>query len=211
MKFEDSLQAALRKYAPGRVKYVKGWRTRNTGKWRVNKGGKTRTTNVPTMIMHHHTAGASTESTNPNHKGNQPGANNGVVQYCVASHNSVPYCNAVVDRDGTIYILAAYPVWHAGKGSFKNSRWDRFGIADDSANTCSFGVEVVSKGRKRDFTKQQVIALRRLDCAVRAASGWSGFKFRIVNHKDWTSRKVDTKYDWEFFRQGAAKAWRSLT
>ena len=211
MKFEDSLQAALRKYAPGRVKYVQGWRTRNTGPWRIASKGKTRTIDVPRMIIHHHTAGAATESINPKHKGNQPGANNGVVQYCVAKSNSVPYCNAVVDRDGTIFILAAYPVWHAGVGTFDGTRWERWGIAPDTANTCTFGVEVVSRGRRKDFTKQQIIALRRLDCAVRSASGWSGFQYRIANHRDWTSRKVDTKYDWDFFRKGAAKAWRSLT
>lgn len=210
MKFEDNLKRELEKFAPGRVKYVKGWRTRNTGAWRVTTNGKTRKINVPRLIMHHHTAGASTESVNPKHKGNQPGANNGVVQYCVAKHNSVPYCNAVVDRDGTIYILSAGPVWHAGRGSFNGTRWDRLGIDPDTANTATFGVEVVSKGRRKDFTKQQIIALRRLDCAVRAAAGWKGFKFRIANHKDWTTRKIDTRYDWDFFRKGAVKAWRSL-
>ena len=212
MKFDDLLKRELAKYAPGRVKYVKGWRTRNTGQWRVTTNGRTKNIGVPKMVIHHHTAGAATESTNPEHKGNQPGANNGVVQYCVAKNNSVPYCNAVVDRDGTIYITAAYPVWHAGRGSFKGTEWARHGIDDDTANTSTFGVEVVSRGRKRDFTRQQKIALRRLDCALRAAAGWKGFKYRIANHKDWApTRKVDTKYRWQYFRSGAVKAWQSLT
>lgn len=205
MKFDKRLKDELKHYAPGRVKYVKGWRIRNTGRWR-GKG------HVPTMVIHHHTAGAVTASTNPKHKGNQPGANNGVVNYCIARHNSVPYCNAVVDRDGTIWILAAYPVWHAGMGDFTGTRWERWGIPRNAANSWTFGVEVISKGRTRDFTRQQKIALRRLDCALRAASGWSGFKFRIANHKDWApKRKIDTKYPWGYFRRGAAKAWRRLT
>jgi hypothetical protein len=205
MKFDKKLEKALDHYAPGRVKYVKGWKTRRTGLWR----GKKR---VPEMIMHHHTAGAATSSTNPKHKGNQPGANNGVVNYCIARHNSVPYCNAVVDRDGTIFITAAYPVWHAGKGDFTGTRWERLGIGRNEANSYTFGVEVVSKGAKRDFTLQQKIALRRLDCALREASGWKGFKYRIANHKDWApDRKVDTRYPWQYFRRGAVKAWRNLT
>ncbi|HEY7823852.1 MAG TPA: hypothetical protein VIG24_13500, partial [Acidimicrobiia bacterium] len=69
MKFDRHLKRSLEKYAPGRVKYVKGWKTRRTGYWRGRK-------RVPKMIMHHHTAGAATSSTNPKHKGNQPGANN---------------------------------------------------------------------------------------------------------------------------------------
>lgn len=205
MKFDKKLEKALAKYAPGRVKYVAGWRTRNTGMWRGRK-------HVPTMIIEHHTAGAATESRNPKHKGNQPGANNGVVQYCVARHNSVPYCNAVVDRDGTIWITAAYPVWHAGLGDFSGTRWDRHKIPLNSANSYTFGVEIISKGRRKDFTPQQIIAIRRLNCAVRAASGWKGFAYRIANHRDWAPRrKIDSKYDWEWFRRGSVKAWRRLT
>lgn len=204
MKFDKKLERALAKYAPGRVKYVAGWRTRNTGMWRGRK-------HVPVLVMEHHTAGASTESRNPKHKGNQPGANNGVVQYCVARHNSVPYCNAVVDRDGTIWITAAYPVWHAGLGDFSGSRWERLNIPRNEANRYTFGVEIVSKGRRKDFTPQQIIAVRRLNCALREASDWKGFKFRIANHKDWTSRKIDSRYPWEWFRAGSVKAWRNLT
>jgi hypothetical protein len=203
MSFEDRLKDSLKTYASGRVKYVKGWRTRNTGRWR-GKG------KVPTMVLWHHTAGAATSSVKPTHAGNQPGANNGVVNYCVARNNSVPYCNAVVDRDGTIFILAAYPVWHAGLGDFTGSRWDRWGIPKNSANSWTFGVEVVSKGQKKDFTRNQKIAIRRLNCAVREASKWKGFKYRVANHKDWTTRKIDSRYSWEYFRKGAVKAWANF-
>jgi len=210
MSFDKDLKKALAKYAPNRVVYVQGWTTRNTGKWRV-QGSKSRNLKAPLMVMEHHTAGAATESVSPKNPGNKKGANNGVVQYCVASHNSVPYCNAVVDRDGTIYVLAAYPVWHAGVGDFAGTRWARFGIGANTANTCTFGVEIVSKGRKQDFTAAQKLAIRRLNCAVREASGWKGFKFRIANHKDWAGRrKVDTKYPWEFFVKQAVKAWRNF-
>lgn len=201
--FEKRLQAALSHYAPGRVKYVSGWRTRNTGRWKGRK-------HLPTMVIEHHTAGAATESRNPKHKGNQPGANNGVVQYCIARHNKVPYCNAVVDRDGTIWILAAGPVWHAGVGDFSGTRWQRWKIPANAANSYTFGVEIISKGRRKDFTPQQIIAIRRLNCALREAAMWKGFKYRIANHKDWTSRKIDSRYPWTWYRAGAAKAWANL-
>jgi len=201
--FENRLKESLARYAPGRVKYVKGWRKRNTGKWRGKRG-------VPVMVIEHHTAGAATSSTNPKHKGNQPGANNGVVNYCIARHNSVPYCNAVVDRDGTIWILSGGPVWHAGRGDFSGTRWDRWGIPTNAANSYTFGVEIISKGAKKDFTKQQKIAIRRLNCALREAACWPGFKYRIANHKDWTSRKIDSRYPWQWYRRGSARAWRRL-
>jgi hypothetical protein len=198
MTFDARLKNSLARYAPGKVTFVNGWRTRNTGPWRSG---------VPKMVFEHHTAGAATESTDPKAKGNQPGANNGVIAYCIQKGNSVPYCNAVIDRDGEIYILAAGPVWHAGKGSFKGTRWARQGIPDDSANGMTFGVEVVSKGRRKDFTAAQLWSIRRLNCAVREASGWNGFKYRIANHKDWTNRKIDTRYPWEFWVEEAKKAW----
>lgn len=201
MSFDKDLRAALTKYAPGQVKYVSGWKKRNTGKWRSKSG-------VPVMVIEHHTAGAATESVNPDHKGNQPGANNGVVKYCEARNNSVPYCNAVVDRDGTIWILAAGPVWHAGMGSFDGTRWDHLQIPDNGANGYTFGVEIISKGRKQDYTAKQITAIRRLNCALREACGWKGFKYRIANHKDWApKRKIDTKYPWEWFRAGSAEEW----
>jgi len=198
MTYADDLKTALGKFAPGKVTYVKGWRTRNTGDWRSG---------TPRMSMMHHTAGAATESTNPTNKGNRKGANNGVVAYCTAAKNSVPYCNAVVDRDGSIYILAAGPVWHAGLGSFSKTRWMLWRIPADSANGYTFGVEIVSKGRKQDFTQKQLDSVAALNCAVRQASKWKGFKYRIANHKDWTTRKIDTLYPWTMFVEQAKKAW----
>ena len=58
-----------------------------------------------------------------------------------------------------------------------------------------------------DDLKAEKKALRRLHCAVREAAGWKGFKYRLANHKDWTSRKIDTQYSWMWLLRGARRVW----
>lgn len=198
---DDLKKALLANYPKGKVKFAKGWRTRGDA-WRTSNGR-------PVMVIEHHTAGAATDSTNPNAPGNQKGANAGVVNWCIHAGASHAWCNAVVDRDGTIYIAGAKAQWHAGLGSFAGTRWSRWGIPKDSANTRTFGVEIVSKGQKKDFTKAQFAAITSLNVALREASGWDGFKFRIANHKDWApGRKSDTLYSWRRFYRAASRRWR---
>jgi len=203
MSFENILRDNLRKQIPAdKLNFVKGWRTRKTGPWRSNEGR-------PEILMAHHTAGAATDSTDPNHRGNQKGANNGIINWCIKRDNSVPYCNAVIDRDGSVYILSAGPVWHAGRGSFKGKRWERFRIPDNMANSYTFGVEVISKGQKKDFTKAQIESLKQLYAAVRASSGWPGNANRICNHRSWAGgRKVDTRYTLATLLRWAVQGWR---
>jgi hypothetical protein len=203
MTFEDTLRVNLKKQIPSdKLNFVKGWRTRMTGPWRSNE-------RRPEILMAHHTAGAATDSTDPSHRGNQKGANNGIINWCIKRDNAVPYCNAVIDRDGSVYILSAGPVWHAGKGSFAGTRWNRFNIPNDSANSYTFGVEIVSKGMKKDFTKAQIDSLKQLYAALRASSDWPGNINRICNHKDWAGkRKVDTRYSLLTLINWAVQGWR---
>jgi hypothetical protein len=204
MSFDIVLRNQLKKQIPAdKLNFVKGWKTRNTGPWKSNL-------QRPELLMVHHTAGAATDSTDPKHKGNQKGANNGVISWCIKKDNSVPYCNAVIDRDGSVYILAAGPVWHAGKGSFAGTRWDRFKIPANSANSYTFGVEMVSKGIKKDFTKAQIKSLEQLYAALRASSQWPGNVNRICNHRDWAgNRKVDTRYSLLTLIAWAVQGWRN--
>ena len=174
------------------VTFVDGWKTRKNGRWRYGSGNK------PVMALAHHTAGGDSKA---------PGGNSGVVQYVIHRGTRVPYANAVIDSDGHVYICSAGPVWHAGRGSFKGTRWERWGIPDNMANWATWGTEVVSAGLKKDFSLAEKKALRRLHCAVREAAGWKGFKYRLANHKDWTSRKIDTQYSWKWLLRGARKVW----
>ena len=172
--------------------YMDGWRKNYTGEW---LGEKKR----PVALMLHHTAGAATDSTNPANKGNLKGANAGIINY-IQNHFPVPAANFTLDRDGTVYVHAANPVWHAGKGSFTGKKpWDILGIPRDQGNRYMLGVEIVSKGLKKDFTKAQIEALKGLQEACGAAADWPELKrrskIRRPRHKDWTARKIDIIYE----------------
>lgn len=200
MTFAERLEAALiERLGERKVVFMPGWDKRPRGiTWR--RKGK------PVALMAHHTAGAATESTNPSNPGNQKGANAGVISF-VQNHYKVPAASFTLDRDGTVYVHCAYPVWHAGRGSFKGvKRFARLNIPDDAGNDYMMGVEIVSKGRKRDFTALQKRSFGQLANAVKDAASWKGFYMRLPNHKTWAPRrKVDTRYTLAALRRWAAK------
>jgi hypothetical protein len=193
MSFPRRLKKTLRENIPGgKVKYFRGWKKNYTGPWLG-------TNKLPVALMLHHTAGAATESTSPKAAGNQTGANSGIVNF-VQNHYRVPAANFTLDRDGTVYVHAANPIWHAGVGSFKGKKpWDILGCKDNQGNRYMMGVEIVSRGKKKDFTKAQKEALKGLQEAVGEAALWPvqkrRAKVRRPRHKDWTQRKIDIIYD----------------
>jgi hypothetical protein len=190
MTFPRHLKRALDSRLGTKVKYFNNWQSDYTGAWK-GPGG------MPVGLVLHHTAGAATDSTDSKHPGNQPGANSGVVNF-VQTHFRVPAANFTLDRDGTVYVHAASPVWHAGEGTFVGKPpWSSFGIPQNDANRWMLGVEVVSKGRKKDYTKAQIDSLVALIRACRDAAEWNhtGTKY-LPRHKDWAGpRKVDIVYD----------------
>jgi N-acetyl-anhydromuramyl-L-alanine amidase AmpD len=191
MAFRNRLKKALDAELPGRVDYMPGWRKIRRVRW----AGKT---HRPKAVLWHHTAGAPTESTNPAAAGNQVGADDGVVNF-IQNHYRVPAANATVTRAGRVVIHSAYPVWHAGLGSFNGKKpWRVLGIPKNRGNDYLFGVEVVSKGRRKDFTPAQIDAIGKLQAAVGEASKWPMRKrlaiVRRPRHKDYTDRKIDILY-----------------
>ena len=194
MFWNTRLKKALDANLAGRLVFMPGWKTNYTNPWR---GPKHR----PVALLLHHTAGAATESTLPAAKGNQKGANAGVIAY-VQSHYRVPAANFTLDRDGTVYVHAANPVWHAGMGTFrKKTPWNTLAIPDNEGNSWMLGVEIVSRGTKKDFTKAQKESLKALQEACGEAAKWPVekrlAKVRRPRHKDWTSRKIDILYTQE--------------
>lgn len=186
-RFKKALVAQL----GDRVVFQKKWSVQRRGPWRGYR-------KMPDALLLHHTAAAATESTDPRNKGNQKGANDNVIRY-IQSHYEVPAANFTLDRDGTVYVHSVWPVWHAGKGSFKRKKpWDLFSIPDDMGNDFLLGVEIMSKGRKKDFTKAQKESLKALQEACGVACQWPVGKRRDTvrhpRHKDWTERKIDILY-----------------
>ena len=174
------------------VTFVDGWTKRHNGRWRYGNG------NNPVMAIAHHTAGGDSKD---------PNGCPGVVQYVIHRSTRVPYANAVIDSDGHTYICSAGPVWHAGRGSFKGvDRFARLNVPDDKGNDYFAGVEVVSKGQKKDFTTAQKKSLGLFASAMKEATGWKGYYMRLPNHKTWApKRKVDSKYKLSTLRAWAAK------
>jgi hypothetical protein len=204
--FADDLKRALDKYLPGQVRYVSDWRTRGDS-WDTPNGR-------PLAHLHHHTAGAATDSTDPKHKGNQPGANDGVIAFCINRHggkglpNTHGFCNAILDRDGTVVIVGALAQWHAGLGDFTGTRWAKLGVQRNRGNRQLFGTEIISKGMKKDLTAAQKRTAPLLTLALKEACGWPGVTYRTPNHKDYArGRKSDTRYSWVYWRARAAAAW----
>ena len=187
MAWVKTLEVALRQRLGDKVVFIDNWDIMRRKPW-PRKG-------VPVALMVHHTAGAATDSTNPKHPGNRKGANAGVISY-IQNHFKVPAANFTLDRDGTVYVHSAWPVWHAGRGSFKGVKpFDKLRVSDNLGNDYMLGVEVVSKGLKRDFTKAQKVSLGKLANACKDAAGWKGFYRRLPNHKTWApNRKIDSRY-----------------
>ena len=188
MTFSRDLEAALIKHLGNKVEFIPGFeRKQRDITWRPN--GK------PLALMAHHTAGANTDSRNPKASGNQKGANAGIVAF-VHNRGNISRSNFTLDRDGSVYVSSAWPVHHAGLGSFRGVKpFDRLQIPDNAGNDYMMGVEIVSKGLKRDFTAAQKESWGKLANAVREAAGWKGFYMRLPNHKTWApNRKIDTRY-----------------
>jgi hypothetical protein len=189
MSFPNHLKKALDSRLKGQVRYMRDWTRVRTGAWKGSGA-------LPVGLVLHHTAGAATDSTDPKHPGNRTGANNGVVNF-VQNKYQVPAANFTLDRDGTVYVHSAFPVWHAGVGTFVGRPpWSSFGIPRDDANRWMLGVEVISKGRKKDFTQAQIDSLVQLIRACRDAAEWNhtGTKY-LPRHRDWApGRKVDIVY-----------------
>jgi hypothetical protein len=70
-------------------------------------------------------------------------------------------------------------------------------------NDYMLGVEVISRGLKKDFLAVQKDNLGKLAQACREAAGWGDkFTLRPPNHRTWTTRKIDTRYELD-----TLKAW----
>ena len=173
------------------LEWMSGWKNTWHGMsaWKGAKGN-------PVALMLHHTAGASTDSTDPKHKGNQCSADDGQVKF-VHRHPEFksPASQFTLRRCGKLAINAYKPCYHAGKGDFKGTEWKGLGIPKDSANSYLMGIEIVSKGLKEDLTENQWRTLATLAKTLSDLYGWGDTDtLHFPRHKDYApTRKVDIK------------------
>lgn len=105
----------------------------------------------------------------------------------------VPGANFLVDTDGRVHVISGFLTHHAGKGNAIP------GAARDAMNDVSFGIEVESLGRVKDFTEAQVDSVVALSRALLDEMG-TGVD-HLMNHRTWSrTGKPDTLYDDSFWR-----------
>lgn len=182
----EQLLAAVGRLPKDRVRWHPRWDDPRIG------GGVNGGQFAPGWVMVHHTAG--TNSLGPLTSG--------------APYAPVPGAHFLINRDGTVWVLSHRQAYHAGPQ--RDVPGDGTPVSG-GGNLASWGIEVESLGRRRDFTKEQIDTLGRLMSGLVDAMRQTDS--RIVNHKDWRQgAKVDTLYDPSVLRAWSAagrRAWEA--
>lgn len=105
--------------------------------------------------------------------------------------------NFLVDADGTIRVISGYRAYHAGAGGPYGP------VPVDQMNGWSFGIEIENAGTTKDLPQVQIDAAASLAAALVREMG-SPVE-NIINHRTWTTRKVDTLYEDGFWQDAATK------
>lgn len=153
-------------------------------------------------VMLHHTAGTNS------------------LNYIVNTNPYAPVraCHFLVQRDGIVQVVSGVGAYHAGKGGAY--RFNRFvTIPRDQGNQYLYGIEIESMGTTATIGKgigainiEQVISTALLTAALLNAMRptWKSLPVsRVIRHRDWTSRKVDTRQDLAWWHQVVGIARRN--
>ncbi|MFI8817451.1 MULTISPECIES: peptidoglycan recognition protein family protein [unclassified Streptomyces] len=173
----DRLLTAIRG-AGAHVVEVPGWRTRNRnhkGPWGPVNG-----------VMIHHTVTTGTDAS---------------VRLCRDGHSALPgpLCHGVIDKAGTVHLIATGRANHAGLGDDDVLRAviaEKRLPADNEANTDGnrhfYGFECVNLGDGRDpWPAEQVEAIARAAAGICRAHGWGAAS--VIGHSEWQPGKVDPR------------------
>jgi len=182
----------LRKLAKYHVTFdlVKGWDSPAINPYRVN--------DMQGIVLHH-TAGRDS------------------LRYICFTNPYAPVRAAhfLVQRDGTVQVCSGSGAYHAGKGG----PWQitkALTIGRDSANSRTYGIEIESLGTSpridgsaQGMTADQVVSTALLCVALLDAMrpGLGLYKVgRVIRHRDWTPRKIDTQQHLGWWRDVIALA-----
>ena len=168
----------------------KTWKTTGLANWGSN--------GPMVGVMMHHTAGVTPTKSNP--VASLSWMKNAVIDG--VNLPGAPACNQLIGGyPGTNYILCGRVAFHSGKGTAP------FGLnlQTNMANFRMWGIEMESKGSKKDLNDYQLEQAYRSIAALWDLCGWPENGKSIINHRDWTTRKPDTLYDRSFWVAGAKK------
>lgn len=169
---------------------VKGWDSPAINPYRVN--------DMQGIVLHH-TAGRDS------------------LNYICHTNPYAPVRAAhfLVGRNGKVYVCSGSGAYHAGKGG----PWaitKRVTIPKDSGNSRLYGIEIESLGTSpridgspQGMTVEQVVSTAMLCVALLDAMrpGLGLYKVgRVIRHRDWTPRKIDTQQDLQWWRDVIALA-----
>ncbi len=149
-------------------------------------------------IVLHHTAGLNSE------------------KWVTAQSAGYPYkpyraCHFLVQRNGEVLVVSGTGAYHAGSGG----PWTFDGgptIPRDGGNSRLYGIEIESLGTRatigtdpRGMTVPQVVQTSMLCAALLEAihpiPRRAHTVDRVIRHRDWTTRKIDTQQDLGWWRQ----------
>ena len=159
----DNLANALR-YVGLAVVEVEGWQRRS----RSSNSGYSR---VPTHVVVHHTASATSAEND--------------VNYMTFNADAKPIANLYIERNGVVHVMAGGPTNTNGSGEDK---WGG-GVPDDSMNSYAVGIEIGNDGIGEYYPEAQVDAARLASAVLLVALNEPIGHLR--SHFEWTDRKVD--------------------
>jgi hypothetical protein len=146
-----------------------GWQTRCKSSGEYKEGR-------PWGVMWHHSA--SPASTDPED----------LAEYCCYGADAAPVCNVNVERDGTVWVLAAGPTNTNGNGNAYG--WSKGAVPADSMNSYAFGMELSNNGTGEPYPAIQIDAAFTISNVVNQRCG--NQPTDVGTHFDYApGRKID--------------------
>lgn len=92
-----------------------------------------------------------------------------------------PAANAIIGRDGIVYICSWGSCWHSGLGG----PWPSRGLGEGNVGHVRlWGTEIDDPGESKTITSKQIESIGRMDAAFQKLCGWDDYA--LINHADWT-------------------------
>lgn len=94
---------------------------------------------------------------------------------------SKPAANAIIGRDGVVYVCSWGSCFHSGLGG----PWKSRGLGEGNVGHYRlWGTEIDDPGIGKTITAKQIESIGRMDAAFQKLCGWDDYA--LINHADWT-------------------------